>query len=127
MKKRPDPAAACRCFTAEDALRYALAAYYAASADVEPPEGEPFIGAEGVPYAGPAEFVEFFLQQVSRRVYSRALRAGIDLNTGSIPCCPEALCDLLAHPDERFTAEEDDSLPLPENQGNNQLGSGERD
>lgn len=126
MSTRSDPAAACRCFTAEDACRLALGAYYAASRDIEPPPGEPWDDGSG-PWAGPAEFVEAFLHQVARRVYVETMRQGLDLQTGSCCPCPEAFQAAMREVNPELAASlfgpGNDSLPLPENRADNQLGS----
>ncbi len=72
-------AAACRCFTPEDACRWALGAYYAASRELDPPAGEPWIDpATGVAWSSPACFVENFVQHLTLRVYSEAMPKGPD-------------------------------------------------
>jgi hypothetical protein len=130
MKNRPDPAASCRCFSAEDACRHALAAYYAASREIEPPPGEPFESPESGPYAGPTDFVDAFLRQVAERIYGGALEAGVVLRFDSIPACPDGLrlainthCgpDAMLPDRADFSGPENDSLPLPENPADNQL------
>jgi hypothetical protein len=68
---KPDPAAQCRFFSAEDACRFALAAYYAASREIEPPPGEPWI-TEGAPWASGGDFADAFLEGVRDRVAAAA-------------------------------------------------------
>lgn len=71
---KTDHAAACRFFSAEDACRFALAAYFAASAEIQPPKGEPWI-LEGAPYATAGDFADAFMDQVRDRVAAAALAA----------------------------------------------------
>ncbi len=52
---KQDLAAACRFFSIDDALRWAAAAYYAASRSVELPDGQAWI-VDGVPYASGLDF-----------------------------------------------------------------------
>lgn len=72
-----DPAEACRFFSAEDACRFALAAYYAAGEELKPPPGEPWF-IDGDPYASASDFADEFCQQIADRVsavaYSQHLR-----------------------------------------------------
>lgn len=74
---KPDLSAPCRFFSAEDACRFALQAYYAASRDVEPPPGEPFM-IDGQPYSSASDFADAFCQQIADRLsalaYSQHLR-----------------------------------------------------
>lgn len=92
-----DYAAECRFFKAEDACRMALAAYYAASADLEPPEGEPWV-LEGSPYATASDFALCFCQQIAERVsaiaYAQRLRQ------------PDSVLDGLWWPEDGFNLEE---------------------
>jgi hypothetical protein len=67
-----DHAAQCRFFTAEDACRIALQAYYAAGRSIQPPPGEPWI-VDGDPYAGPADFADAFSGELQARLSLLAL------------------------------------------------------
>lgn len=69
-----DPAAACRFFSAEDACCLALQAYFVASREIEPPEGEPW-AIDGQPYASATDFAEVFVREVRARVGLRGLDA----------------------------------------------------
>lgn len=71
-----DYAAACRFFSAEDACRFALAAYYAAAREIEPPKGEPWM-LEGAPYASAGDFADAFMDQVRDRVAAAAVTASV--------------------------------------------------
>lgn len=62
-----DLSAACRFFSAEDACRIALQAYYAAARAMEPPTGEPWM-LDGLPYAGPDDFADHFAAQIAAQV-----------------------------------------------------------
>ncbi|MFC5741587.1 hypothetical protein [Dyella tabacisoli] len=66
-----DYAAQCRFFSAEDAIRYALAAYYAATQNIEPPKGEDWL-IDGQPYACASDFADAFVQEVADRVSAAA-------------------------------------------------------
>lgn len=83
MKHRPAPSASCRYFTADDALRFALAAYYAASQQMEPPLGEPW-EIDGQPYASAADFADSFVQEICDRVSAAALTAKIERHGSEI-------------------------------------------
>jgi len=128
MTRQIDPAAASRCFTAEDACRYALAAYYAACADIEPPKGEPWLDEDGEAWASPGDFVEMFLRQVGIKVYREAVAAGVEVITGSMPQCPDALCAVMRETgrlvEEDFSGADNDNLPPPENRADNHAGGG---
>ncbi len=80
---RPDPAAQCRFFTADDAIRFALAAYYAASHDIEPPQGEPWL-IDGEPYADGSCFADAFVQQIADRVSAAAYSANLPRSCSEI-------------------------------------------
>jgi hypothetical protein len=80
---RPDPAAACRYFTADDAIRFALAAYYAASLSIEPPSGEPWL-IDGQPYASASDFADAFVQEVADRVSAAAYAASLPRSASDI-------------------------------------------
>jgi hypothetical protein len=67
-----DPAASCRFFTAEDACRLALQAYYAAAAAIQPPPGEPW-EVDGQPYATTGDFADEFIMGLAPRLGLLAL------------------------------------------------------
>ncbi len=71
-----DYAAACRFFSPEDACRFALAAYYAAGAEIEPPKGESWF-LEGAPYATGGDFADAFMDQLRDRVAAAAWSASV--------------------------------------------------
>lgn len=89
-----DSAAACRIFSAEDCIRWALAAYYGASRDIEPPPGEPWDGESG-PWSSPALFID----AVHRRFTESLNDAAI---TARIPCDSGCACTLLGWDDSAF-------------------------
>ncbi|MDQ0008279.1 hypothetical protein J2T07_000438 [Luteibacter jiangsuensis] len=66
-----DHAAECRFFSAEDAIRFALSAYYAATKHIEPPAGEPWV-IDGAPWASGADFADAFMQEVADRISAKA-------------------------------------------------------
>lgn len=116
-----DPVAECRFFTAEDACRIALAAYYAAGAELEPPPGEPWM-LDGSPYASASDFADCFCQQVADRVsaiaYSQHLsRSGSSLDGPWWPNQGEELTEYGANFLRRIMKH----LPPGDNPGNNQL------
>lgn len=73
---KTDHAAACRFFSAEDACRIALAAYFAAGAEIEPPKGEPWF-LEGAPYATGGDFADAFMEQMRDRIAAAAVAASV--------------------------------------------------
>jgi len=79
MKRVWESPAACRFFTPEDVVRWALAAYYGASRDIEPPAGEPWIDPESGSWATPAAFG----RAVHARFTNALVAASIDAH---IPC-----------------------------------------
>lgn len=101
---KADPAAACRFFTAEDACRLALQAYYAATHRIEPPQGEPW-AIDGEPYATAQDFAGVFVGEMQARVGLLGLhRLGTFCATASDwdllglahPLAPEKIAPLLA-------------------------------
>lgn len=64
---KPDHAAQCRFFTAEEACRIALQAYYAAARRIEPPAGEPWM-IDGEPYASASDFADAFNGELQARI-----------------------------------------------------------
>lgn len=89
---KSDVTAPCRFFTAGDACRLALAAYYAAGHRIEPPAGEPWI-VDGDPYAGPADFADAFNGELQARLSLLALDRLGDFN---VLCSEWDLCMLAA-------------------------------
>lgn len=69
---KTDYAAQCRFFRAEDAVRIALQAYYAAGRRIEPPPGEPWM-IDGTPWASATDFAEAFNGEVQARLGLLAL------------------------------------------------------
>lgn len=63
-----DHVAQCRFFSAEDACRIALQAYYAATRHLEPPQHEPWFDEDGRPWAGHTDFADAFANEVGARL-----------------------------------------------------------
>jgi hypothetical protein len=80
---KTDHAAQCRFFSAEDAIRYALAAYYAAAKNIEPPQGEAWL-IDGQPYASASDFADVFVQEVADRVSAAAYAQRLPRSGGEI-------------------------------------------
>ncbi|MHB1059192.1 MAG: hypothetical protein ACYC0F_15040 [Rhodanobacter sp.] len=76
---KTDYAAQCRFFRAEDAVRIALQAYYAAGRRIEPPPGEPWM-IDGDPYATATDFAEAFNGELQARLSLLALARLGDFN-----------------------------------------------
>jgi hypothetical protein len=70
---KPDHLAQCRFFSAEDACRIALQAYYSATRHITPPPGEPWYTEDGAPWAGATDFAEAFNGEVQARLALLAL------------------------------------------------------
>lgn len=70
---KPDYTAQCRFFTAEDACRIALQAYYSATRHITPPPGEPWYTEDGAPWASATDFAEAFGGELQARVGLLAL------------------------------------------------------
>jgi hypothetical protein len=68
-----DHAAQCRFFSAADACRIALQAYYAASRRLQPPPGESWYDESGSPWASCTDFAEAFHGEVEARIGLLAL------------------------------------------------------
>jgi hypothetical protein len=68
-----DHAAQCRFFTAADACRVALQAYYAASRHLVPPNGEPWYDESGAPWASCTDFADAFNGELQARIALLAL------------------------------------------------------
>jgi hypothetical protein len=128
---KPDYAAQCRFFTAEDACRIALQAYYSATRHITPPPDEPWFDESGAPYAGATDFAEAFSGEVQARLGILALdrlgefhSCGVDWNLLRVACDiePEKIAPLLAkHEAEiaalkaEFLGEEMNGLPPADN------------
>lgn len=70
---KTDYAAQCRFFSAEDACRIALQAYFTATKHIEPPSGEAWFAEDGSPYASATDFVDAFSGEVQARLALLAL------------------------------------------------------
>ena len=70
---KPDYAAQCRFFTAEDACRITLQAYYSATRHLTPPPGEPWYTEDGSPWASATDFAEAFNGEMQARLALLAL------------------------------------------------------
>jgi hypothetical protein len=77
-----DHVAQCRFFSAEDACRIALQAYFAAGKYIEPPAGEPWL-IEGQPYACAADFADAFNGELQARLALLTLEKLGDFNAAS--------------------------------------------
>lgn len=115
-----DPVASVRWFGAEQALAWALQAYYAACKAVEPPPGQPFVGADGETWAGKGDFLHAFHSALTARL---SLAAFV---RGDVSPCGSA-SELLGWPDNAdsegkvsfFEYLKKSGLPLPENRAHN--------
>lgn len=75
--------AACRFFTPEDVVRWALAAYYGASRDVEPPPGVPWLDPEfGQSWASPASFGDAVHMRFTNALVAAAIDARLPCDHG---------------------------------------------
>ena len=82
-----DSPAACRFFTPDDAVRWALAAYYGASRRLHPPLGESFIDGDGR-WSSPATFALDVQYAFSESIVAAAIDAKIPCDHGSSgPSC----------------------------------------
>lgn len=114
-----DPVASVRWFAAEQALAWALQAYYAACRTVEPPAGRAFIDRDGSAWASRGEFLHAFHSALTVRLNLAAFARGVS-------ACGSA-SEQLGWPDNAdsegkvafFKCLELAGLPLPENQGHN--------
>jgi hypothetical protein len=120
-----DVAASVRWFGAEQAMAWALQAYYAACRAVEPPVGEPFIDSDGVCWTSKGEFLHAFHSAFTARLNRAAFVDGDVPRSGSAS-------EQLGWPDNADSAGkvaffeylENAGLPVPENAGNNALARG---
>jgi hypothetical protein len=120
-----DVAASVRWFGAEQAMAWALQAYYAACRAVEPPVGESFIDSAGVCWTSKGEFLHAFHSALTVRLNRAAFVAG------DVPISDSA-SEQLGWPDNADSAGkvaffeylELMGLPVPENAGNNALARG---
>ena len=138
-----DQMAQCRFFTAEDACRIALQAYYAAGRRIQPPPGEPWM-IDGDPYAGPGDFADAFIGEVQARVSLKALDTLGDffvsysdwqLHKLAADIEPEKMAPIIAareidmaeieaELDADFLRDEMNRLPVVDNAVHNQLSEG---
>jgi len=117
---KSDPVASIRWFGAEQALAWALQAYYAACKAVEPPVGELFVDRDGETWASKGDFLHAFHSALTVRLNLAAFARG------DVPLSGSA-SEQLGWPDKADHAEKVvffeylkiAGLPLPENQGNN--------
>lgn len=133
---KTDYAAQCRFFRAEDAVRIALQAYYAAGRRIEPPPGEPWM-IDGDPYATATDFAEAFNGELQARLSLLALARLGDFNvlrTEWNLCMlaadiePEKMAPIIARLETQrleieaeFSGPEVHSLPPADNHAHNQL------
>jgi hypothetical protein len=73
--------AACRFFTPDDAVRWALQAYYGACRDVVPPKGQPWL-AEGVAWSSPACWGDAVVTRFMAAVVAAAIDARVPCDHG---------------------------------------------
>lgn len=137
---KPDYAAQCRFFTAEDACRIALQAYYSATRHITPPPDEPWFDESGAPYAGATDFAEAFSGEMQARLGLLALdRLGefysinVQWHLLKIACDidPEKIAPLLAKHEaelaalrEEFSGLEMNRLPPTDNPVHNRETEG---
>jgi len=115
-----DLGAPMRWFGAEQALAWALQAYYAACKAIEPPPGESFLDANGEAWAGKGDFLHAFHSALTVRLNLAAFVRG-DVS----PC--GSASEQLGWPDNAdfdgkvsfFEYLRKSGLPLPENRGHN--------
>lgn len=108
-----DIAKAWRWFTAEDALRWALAAYYAASREVDPPADDP----DPELWATSGYFAFAFHAAITRRICREALER-------KIPCDHGNATLELGWDDSAFSPLSRNSLHPSENTPDNHSGTG---
>jgi len=120
---KSDPVASIRWFGAEQALAWALQAYYAACREVQPPPGQSFVDpVDGSLWAGKGDFLHAFHSALTLRLCLAAFAQGDVSHCGSAS-------EVLGWPDEAdlsgkvsfFERLKMAGLPLPENVGNNAL------
>lgn len=83
-----DAMAQCRCFTPKAAVLFALRAYQAADRSIRQDfrdSGEAWLDESGQPWAGPADFVDRFHWEVTRRLNDFAVRRGFEPLRGVAP------------------------------------------
>lgn len=115
-----DPVAPVRWFAAEQALAWALQAYYAACKAIEPPPGESFVDQVGETWASKGDFLHAFHSALTARLNLAAYAAGDVRPSGSAS-------EQLGWPDKAdstgkvafFDYLKIAGLPLPENRGHN--------
>lgn len=137
---KTDYAAQCRFFTAEDACRIALQAYYHAIEYITPPPGETWLDEDGLPWASATDFAEAFNGDLQARIGLLALdylgdfhSLSMDWDSLRLACDiePEKIAPLLAkreadnaRVDADIFGEEMNSLPPADNQVNNHQPNG---
>lgn len=122
-----DPAAAVRWFDAEQAVTWALQAFYAACRNIEPPEGEAWHDPEHGPWADRGCFVWEFHAALTRRLNLAAWRHG------NVPP-PGSATELLGWPDQADLSERIEFLErlrkcglcVDENAADNRASQGSR-
>ena len=67
-------AQACRFFSCEEAMAWAMSAYREATRDLQPPKGEPWV-VEGCGWSGPVEFAQSFEHHFQRRFWDACERS----------------------------------------------------
>jgi hypothetical protein len=136
---KTDYAAQCRFFSAEDACRIALQAYYAATRHLEPPPGEPWM-VDGDPFASATDFAEAFNGEVQARLGLLALdRLGgfhgcsVEWDVWKIAAdaAPEKMAPIIAEREAdharamvEIFGDELNGLPPEDNQVNNRQSNG---
>lgn len=78
-----DHVAQCRFFSAEDACRIALQAYFSASKHIELPEGENWFAEDGSPWASASDFADAFNGELQARLALLTLEKLGDFNAAS--------------------------------------------
>lgn len=117
MKTKVDHAAACRFFTPEDACRLALAAYYGASRDIEPPAGESWV-VDGMIWSSTCDFAAAFLTRVEREIFSIAAEKGVS--------CATFTGSIIEPHENPFLRPQGNDLPPPDNAADNAAIPGPR-
>lgn len=139
---KPDYAAQCRFFTAEDACRISLQAYYAAARRIEPPAGEAWM-IDGEPYASAGDFADAFNGELQARVALLSLQklgsfdvasTAWDLYKLAAEIEPEKMSPIIAERDAlnarieaEFLGDTMNRLPPQDNQVHNRESEGVRD
>lgn len=119
---KSDRGAVVRWFGAQEALTWALQAYYAACRSVEPPAGRASLEAEGSAWASKGEFLHAFHSALTMRLNLAAF-----LHPEAFTC--DSASEQLGWPDKAdaagklafFECLELAGLSLPEDQGHNPI------